>query len=88
MQANLMTWLGNTVTVSDDAAVYQYTEGQDATVVTFNFAFEQGVELIGTMQKCGYKPAFFSVASSHPVDWTPILESVNRTKCIVILDDA
>ena len=73
---------------SADAGLQRYTEGSDATVVSFNFAWEQGAALAAAMRDRGQAPAFFHVAAGHVIDWSPILRSAAQTGRLVILDDS
>lgn len=68
--------------------ILQYTEGEDATVVCFNFSFPQGFALCKDMKQRGVSTSLFSVNAVHPVDWDGILTSVQRTRRLVVLDDS
>lgn len=73
---------------STDAGLQRYSDGGDATVVSFNLAWEQGAALCATMRERGQSPAFFHVAAGHVIDWEPILRSAGKTRRLVILDDS
>lgn len=73
---------------SADASLFQYTEGTDATIVSFNFAFPQGWELVSDLAASGVMASLFNVNSPTPIDWSPVIESVRRTRRLVVLDDS
>lgn len=72
---------------SDDT-LFQYTEGNDATIVCFNFAFPQGQELHRKLKDKKIKSSLFSVNTPLPVEWTEIIQDVKRTRNIIIIDDS
>jgi len=73
---------------SRDNTLFQYTDGTDATVVCFNFAFPQGLELCHKLKEHGIGTSLFSVNAATPIDWSRIIENVGRTRNIVIIDDS
>ncbi len=66
----------------------QYKDGPDATIVSFNFSFPYAWKLGLELEKAGKRPAVFNVNYMTPIDWAPILESVKKTKRLVVLDDS
>ncbi|TSC73240.1 MAG: pyruvate dehydrogenase E1 component subunit beta [Parcubacteria group bacterium Gr01-1014_70] len=66
---------------------FEYRKGDDATIVCFNLSFPYGYALSEEMQKNGIHPALFSVNVSVPIELGVILESVKKTKKLIILDD-
>lgn len=76
------------VRVSKDSAIFQYTEGSDATIVCFNFSTPEGVCLNNKLRERGFTASVFSVNNVFPHDWTYIKESVARTGRLVVLDDS
>ncbi len=73
---------------SDDCSVFQYTEGADATIVGFNFAFHEGHLLFQKMQERGLSAELFSANYVPEPSWDRIIESVARTRRLVVLDDS
>lgn len=73
---------------SADAGLLRYADGPDATVVSFNLAWEQGAALVEAMRARDLSPAFFQVAAGHAIDWSPILRCAAQTGRIVLLDDS
>jgi pyruvate dehydrogenase E1 component beta subunit len=71
-----------------DANVFQYSEGDDATIVCFNFSLPQGHQLRHMLQEQGKTAAVFSVGYMEQYDWTSIRRSVERTKRLVVIDDS
>lgn len=73
---------------TSDANVFQYSEGDDTTIVCFNFSLPQGLQLRQMLQERGKTAAIFSVGYMEQYDWTPIRRSVERTKRLVVIDDS
>ena len=73
---------------SGDASLFQYTDGADATIVSFNFAFPQAWSLSQALGEAGIRSSLFNVNSPTPVDWRPIIDDVRRTRRLVVLDDS
>jgi pyruvate/2-oxoglutarate/acetoin dehydrogenase E1 component len=76
------------VAYDKDGEIFQYSEGEDVTVVCFNFSFPQGLALCHDLRQRAINPSLFSVSAMLPVDWTRILKSVQRTKRLVVVDDS
>lgn len=68
--------------------LFEYQRGGDATIVCFNLSFPYGDALSREMQKIGVHPSLFGVTVPVPIDWSVILESVKKTKKLIILDDS
>ncbi|OFW11401.1 MAG: hypothetical protein A3H96_00415 [Acidobacteria bacterium RIFCSPLOWO2_02_FULL_67_36] len=75
------------VYAAHDSSVFQYTAGDDVTIACFNFAFPQGQILSDKLAACGITADLFSINAVVNPDWTRIVESVARTKRIVLIDD-
>ncbi len=76
------------VFASPDNAVFQYTQGNDATIVCFNLSFPYGHELCRKMGEKGLTASLFSVNTATPTNWERIIEDVKRTGRLVIIDDS
>jgi pyruvate dehydrogenase E1 component beta subunit len=79
---------GAPIVEDEDMKFAQYKNGEDATIVTFNFAFPYGWKLGLELEKVGKKPAVFNVNYMTPIDWEPILASVRKTKKLVVIEDS
>lgn len=77
-----------TVDVAPDGSLFQYTDGEDATIVCFNLSFPYGWEMRRRMMEKDLNPSVFSVNASLPPDWGRILASVARTRRLIIIDDS
>jgi pyruvate dehydrogenase E1 component beta subunit len=74
---------------SDEAAeIFSYVRGNDATVVAFNFAFPQAVEIHAAAEQAGASVSLFSVSAMLPSTWAPIIEDLHRTRRLVVVDDS
>jgi len=71
-----------------EKTLFQYTEGNDATIACFNFSFPYGLELHSKLKEKNVESALFSVNAVTPIDWEPLLANVLRTKKLVVLDDS
>ncbi|MDO8623489.1 MAG: hypothetical protein Q7R52_04535 [archaeon] len=67
---------------------FKYQEGNYATIVCFNFSLPYGIELSKKLQEYDKKASLFSVNSLTPINWGKIIEDVNITKRLVIIDDS
>jgi len=78
----------STVQEYENGDIFQYSEGEDATIACYNFALQKGVELKELLENRGLRVALFSVNAVAPERFDPILASVQRSGKLVILDDS
>lgn len=71
-----------------DASVIQYADGNDATIVCYNFALADGVALQKKFSDTGKSAALFQANYVPEPQLAKIRESVARTGKLVILDDS
>lgn len=76
------------VFASSDNTVFQYTQGNDATIVCFNLSFPYGHDLCKKMGERGLAASLFSVNVATPTDWGRIIEDTKKTGRLVIIDDS
>jgi pyruvate dehydrogenase E1 component beta subunit len=74
--------------MNEDRSLFQYTAGEDVTIVCFNLSFPYGLELYHRMLKKNIKASLFSVSASMPIPWDEIMADVQTTKQVVIIDDS
>ena len=74
--------------VNNENTLFQYSKGNDATIVCFNFSFPQGYELFQELKKNNINSTIFNVTSSTPIDWQKIIEDVLNTETLIVLDDS
>lgn len=74
--------------VNDDCTLFQYSNGNDATIVCFNFSFPQGYELFEELKKNNIDSSIFNVTSATPINWDQIIENLSNTKKLIIIDDS
>jgi len=67
--------------------IFQYERGDDVTIVCFNFSFAQALELFSKMKERGISPSLFSVSRAMTGDYSTIIQDVQKTKKIIIIDD-
>lgn len=73
---------------NDKNTVFQYSSGHDATIICFNFSFPQGWLLHQELSKNNINTSIFNVISATPTEWNRIIESVQNTRKLVIIDDS
>ncbi|MDD5108753.1 MAG: hypothetical protein PHC29_04505 [Candidatus Omnitrophica bacterium] len=76
------------VSFDKNGEIFQYSDGGDLSVVCFNYAFPQGLELCNNFKKHNINASLFSVNAILPVDWKKILDNVKMTGKLVVLDDS
>ena len=69
------------------ARFFQYTQGEDVTIVCFNFALPYGHELAQAVAVKGASASLFSVNTYGAFDFSPILDDIGRTRNVVVIDD-
>lgn len=83
---NMPQWAAPAVPVGA-GAINCYGYGDDLTIVSLNFAFEQAAELMRTAEGHGLSASFFSSNSLGEVDWQIVATDAAKTGRLVILDD-
>lgn len=76
------------VYAADDSSVFQYSKGNDVTIVCFNFALPEGYVLHRKLLERGITSSLFSVNFVLPHGWEPIKQSVAQTRRLVVIDDS
>lgn len=79
---------GQPLQVFGGGEIFKWSEGEDATLVSFNMSFSQVYKLNAALKEKGISAAHFNVNSALKTDWTPIRESALNTKKIVAADDS
>lgn len=74
--------------VNSEKDVFQYSEGNDVTIVCFNFSFPYGQKIVEQMEKNNFTCSFFNVNSSTPTKWQKIINDVTKTKKLIVIDDS
>ena len=60
----------------------------DFTIASFNFSLPQSLELQHVAKQEGIHSEIFSLTNALPKDFNDVLESVKRTKKLVVIDDS
>lgn len=76
------------VQYNEDRTIFQYSEGEDATIVCFNFSLPYGLELYQKLKYNIFNATLFSVNVVTPINWEKIIENVKKTKKLVVIDDS
>lgn len=73
---------------SHDLTVFQYSNGNDATIVCFNFSFPQGLSLLKELKEHKINASLFNVNSPIPTNWEKIIDDAKKTKKLILIDDS
>lgn len=76
------------VTEDERARFFQYTRGENVTIVCFNFSLPYGRELEQVLAVKNASASLFSVNVYAAFDFSTILDDVKRTRSVVVIDDA
>lgn len=74
--------------VNDENDVFQYSVGDDVTMVCFNFSFPYGQQIMDVLKENNLTCSLFNVNSPTPTNWKKIIDDVSKTKKIIITDDS
>jgi pyruvate/2-oxoglutarate/acetoin dehydrogenase E1 component len=76
------------VHASPDSSLFQYSDGDDVTIVCFNFSLPHGLALQQQLARVGLAASLFSANYVAQPDWTRIAERLARSRKLVVLDDS
>lgn len=68
--------------------LFQYAQGSYVTIICFNFSFPYGLELHNKLKEKGIDSSLFSVNSPTPIQWDKIIEDLQKSKKLVLIDDS
>ncbi|KFM22145.1 pyruvate dehydrogenase E1 component subunit beta protein [Marine Group I thaumarchaeote SCGC AAA799-B03] len=74
--------------VNDNLDVFQYDEGNDVTVVCFNFSFPYGKKIVEKLKEKNFSCSLFNVNSPSLANWSKIISDVSKTKKLIVVDDS
>ena len=74
--------------VNSENDVFQYSEGNDVTIVCFNFSFPYGQKIVEEMKKNNLTCSLFNVNSPISTNWEKIIDDVTKTKKLIVIDDS
>lgn len=72
---------------NNDNTVFQFSTGKDVTIVCFNFSFPLGWNLYQELKKNNIDASIFNVTSAVPANWHKIIENIQSSKKLIIIDD-
>ncbi|MBI2024348.1 hypothetical protein HYT00_03115 [Candidatus Giovannonibacteria bacterium] len=73
---------------NNDLTLFQYDDGNDATIVSFNFSFPQAWAIRNAIKEKGMNSSLFNVNGMTPIDWEKIVENIAKTGKLIVLDDS
>lgn len=73
---------------NEEKTLFQYAQGDRVTIVCFNFSFPEGFELHKRLREKGVSSSLFSVSAGTPIDWGRILQDIQETKHLVVLENS
>jgi len=76
------------VYMNKDRSLFQYFQGQDVTIACFNLSLPYGLEIHRRMRENNIQASVFSINAAMPISWDEIVEDVQRTKRVIIIDDS
>lgn len=76
------------VASDEGAEIFRYAEGVDATVVAFNFALPEALELWRVLKEADFEASLFTVNAMLPGAWEVILADLARSQRLVVVDDS
>jgi len=76
------------VYAAPDSSLFQYTEGDEATIVCFNFSLAKGHVLQQKLSARGMRSSLFSLNYAVHQNWERIRQSVQRTGKVIVIDDS
>jgi len=79
---------GKIISGNYENTIFQYSDGIDVTIVSFNFAFPYGWEILQNFKQINVSASFFNVNSPTPTNWETILNNVTKTRKLIIIDDS
>ena len=71
-----------------DGKYFQYKSGTKATIVCFNFSLPYGLTLVDKLSEIGVRASLFSINTYSEFDFSPIMDDLNKTENLVVLDDS
>ena len=74
--------------VDAENTIHQYSSGNEATIVSMNFAFTEAIRIAEALKDKGTHSSLFNVASVSPTSWRVVLEHAAMTKNLLICDDS
>lgn len=86
-RSEIIDWKGKVVT-HQQGEIHRYANGDGATIVGFNFAFPQAMSIWEASCDLNLDASLFSVNGVLTQNWAPILDNVNKTGKLVIVDDS
>ena len=66
---------------------FQYENGDDVTIVCCNYSLPYGIELVKNFSKNDISSSLFSINTYLDFDYSYIIDDVNRTNNLVLIDD-
>jgi pyruvate/2-oxoglutarate/acetoin dehydrogenase E1 component len=73
---------------SEDDSLFRYRSGDDATIVSLNFALRDALEMDDRLIDSGVQSDVFHMNFVPGADLTAVVESCRRTRRLVLLDDS
>lgn len=73
---------------SEDSAVFQYGKGDHATIVSYNFALRDTLDLAAALASAGVAGDVFHVNFVPGADLSWVLASARRTGRLIVVDDS
>jgi len=79
---------GQALYVNSEHTVFQYAEGNDATIASFNFSFPQAGKLLRELSQANIHSALFNVNSPTATDWSRVVGHAQESGKLILIDDS
>ena len=70
-----------------DCKYFQYSKGENVSIICFNQALPYGIELRNVMFNCGISASLFSINSHLFSDYSLVINDIENTKKMIVIDD-
>ena len=74
--------------VLENGNIFQYSEGDDVTIVSVNFSLPQALELAKYLKEKNIYSTHYQINNITNSDWEAVIKNVLVTKKIIIIDDS
>ncbi len=78
---------GPETVVDEENEIVRYGDGDDLSVVAMNFALPQALQTMAGAKERGLNASLFTVAATMPSRWDAIVDHVEKSGRLIMLDD-
>lgn len=78
----------DTITNGRNESFFKYKNGEDVTIVCFNYSLPYGVELCSRLEAINVRATLFSVNVYSKFDFSPLIHDLKSTRKLILIDDS